>query len=74
MANGWTPERRARQAAAIRTWKPWERSSGPVTEAGKVASSQNAYRHGWYDRKTKAYRKQIFLLLEKCRMAINVVR
>ena len=27
MANGWTPERRARQARAIRRWRPWEHST-----------------------------------------------
>lgn len=41
MANGWTSERKARQAAMIRSWKPWERSTGPVTEKGKVESSKN---------------------------------
>ena len=39
--NGWTPERRARQAALIRTWKPWERSTGPRTAHGKAKSSGN---------------------------------
>src|SRR5262245_36110202 len=43
---GWTPERRARQAALIRTWQPWLGSTGPKTEAGKARSSRNAYRHG----------------------------
>lgn len=41
MANGWTPERRARQAALIRSWKPWEKSTGPTTEAGKAIVSKN---------------------------------
>jgi len=41
MANGWTPERRARQAAMIRTWKPWEKSTGPKTCEGKAIVSQN---------------------------------
>lgn len=41
MANGWTPERKARQAAAIRAWKPWEHSTGPKTEAGKAKSALN---------------------------------
>ena len=36
MANGWTPERRARQAELIRNWKPWERSTGPRTTDGKA--------------------------------------
>ena len=44
MANGWTPERRARQAALIKTWKPWQRATGPVTEEGKARVSRNAYK------------------------------
>jgi hypothetical protein len=42
MANGWTPERRAKQAEAIKRWKPWERSTGPKTDVGKNRSSRNA--------------------------------
>lgn len=38
---GWTPERRARQAEAIRSWQPWNRSTGPRTDAGKATASQN---------------------------------
>jgi len=44
MANGWTPERRARQAELIRQWRPWEQSTGPRTEAGKRVVSRNAYK------------------------------
>lgn len=40
--SGWTPERRAKQAEAVRGWKPWERSTGPRTEEGKARSSRNA--------------------------------
>lgn len=46
MANGWTAERRARQAALIWTWRPWEQSTGPKTERGKAAASVNAMKHG----------------------------
>jgi len=46
MATGWTPERRARQGELIRQWRPWEKSTGPKTEAGKRAVSQNAYKGG----------------------------
>jgi hypothetical protein len=46
MANGWTSERRAKQAMLIRTWRPWERSTGPKTPQGKDKASQNAYKDG----------------------------
>lgn len=42
----WTPEERERQSALIRQWKPWERSTGPRTEAGKATASGNAQSHG----------------------------
>jgi hypothetical protein len=38
----WTPERRAKQAEAIRGWRPWTRSTGPKTPAGKAISARNA--------------------------------
>ena len=44
MANGWTPERRARQAVLVRSWKPWERSTGPRTAEGKAVVRRNAYK------------------------------
>lgn len=44
MAAGWTPERRARQAELIRSWRPWEQSTGPRTEQGKERSRNNRYR------------------------------
>jgi hypothetical protein len=46
MASTWTPERRARQAALIRNWKPWQQSTGPRTPDGKASSSKNAYKGG----------------------------
>jgi uncharacterized protein (DUF1800 family) len=46
MATGWTSERRAQQAQAIRHWRPWEHSTGPRTVVGKTRSSRNAYRGG----------------------------
>ena len=42
MAKGWTPERRARQAELIRTWRPWAKSTGPRTSAGKRKAAKNA--------------------------------
>lgn len=38
----WTPERRARQAEAIRRWRPWDQSTGPRSPEGKERSSRNA--------------------------------
>ena len=46
MKNGWTPERKARQTAAIRQWRPWEKSTGPKSEEGKARVSHNAYKGG----------------------------
>ena len=46
MATPWTPERRQRQAEAIRRWRPWERSTGPRSAEGKQRSSRNAYKGG----------------------------
>lgn len=45
--NGWTPERRQRQAALVRTWKPWIRSTGPKSETGKAKVARNAFKGGW---------------------------
>ena len=46
MKKSWTPERRAQQAAFLRTLKPWLRSTGPRTSAGKARSARNAYKGG----------------------------
>ncbi|MCF8496265.1 MAG: hypothetical protein K9G62_06330 [Alphaproteobacteria bacterium] len=44
--SGWSPERRARQAALIRSWQPWTHSTGPKTPQGKARASQNALKTG----------------------------
>ena len=44
--NGWTAERRRRQSDLIRSWRPWERSTGPKTTEGKAASLRNAFKGG----------------------------
>lgn len=46
MANGWTPERRARQSELIRRWKPWEKATGPTSPEGKAKVARNAYTGG----------------------------
>lgn len=44
--NGWTEERRRKQAEAIRRWKPWEKSTGPKTPEGKKRTRLNALKNG----------------------------
>jgi len=46
MANGWTLERKARQAQLIRNWRPWERSTGPTSAVGKAVIARNAWKDG----------------------------
>lgn len=42
MKNGWTPERRKRQAELIQNWKPWANATGPRTAKGKARTARNA--------------------------------
>lgn len=42
----WTEEERQKQRDLIRAHKPWLHSTGPRTEEGKAAISQNALKHG----------------------------
>jgi hypothetical protein len=61
MANGWTPERRARLAEQIGNRKPWERSTGPKSADGKARVSRNAEKGGkrqWLRQLAKAFGRQ----------------
>ena len=44
-----TPEHRALRAELIRQWRPWEKSTGPKTEAGKARSAMRGFKGGWRD-------------------------
>ena len=46
MANGWSRERKAKQRKAIYAWRPWEKSTGPKSPAGKDVVARNAWKHG----------------------------
>ncbi len=46
MVNGWTLERRQRQAELIRSWRPWASSTGPRSLEGKERVSRNAWKGG----------------------------
>ena len=56
----WTAEERARQAELIRAHKPWEKSTGPKTQAGKDASSRNATTHGMTSTEAKALLQALY--------------
>lgn len=57
MGNGWTPERRARQAELIREWRPWEKSTGPRTAEGKARAARNPFKGGHRERLRKVVRE-----------------
>ena len=40
-AKRWTPESRAKQAAKIKEWQPWQQSTGAKTVQGKANSAMN---------------------------------
>lgn len=66
----WTPEERAKQADACRRNKPWTRSTGPKTRAGKARSRMNALKTGNYTPHWKALRRALLMNREFVR---NVV-
>ncbi len=37
----WSEKARKRQSELIRSWQPWQKSTGPTTEEGKAISSKN---------------------------------
>jgi len=45
-SSGWTPARRAAASVRIRAHKPWLKSTGPRTTAGKEVTRMNALKHG----------------------------
>lgn len=67
MANGWTQERRARQAEQILAWRPWERSTGPRTAAGKARSSRNADKPNSFNRRTRQLKREVAALMAQAK-------
>jgi hypothetical protein len=71
---GWTPERRAAQAALIRRWQPWRSSTGPKTEAGKARCARNALKHGRRSLATIGEFQRIRRVLRMVEQNIKTVR
>jgi hypothetical protein len=65
MTNGWTMERRQRQAELIQRWKPWKLSTGARTEEGKEVSKMNAVKHGCYLAQARLEIKQLRRILNQ---------
>lgn len=68
--NGWTLERRKRQAKLIKKWQPWQYSTGAKTAEGKTKVSQNAYKGGYW-KELRALKKQTNDTLRKQSEWIN---
>lgn len=74
MTKGWTEERRKKAAESIRKTKPWEKSTGPRTAKGKIASSKNAFKHGLYGRDAKEIIRLLQANREFVKGALNLAR
>ena len=72
MSNGWTPERRLQQAAAIRRWQPWSQSTGPRTASGKAKVARNADKSGQW-REERELMKQLRQALREQREFVREV-
>jgi hypothetical protein len=70
MARGWTAERRALQAEAIKRWRPWERSTGPRTAAGKAAAAANGAK-AWPHSGARASIRELRQVLREQRQALR---
>ena len=57
--NGWSEKRRKKQAATARKNKPWQKSTGPKTAAGKDAIKTNAMKHGLCTPEGQSLRRMI---------------
>ena len=57
----WTEAMKEKQRQRILKNQPWLKSTGPITEEGKQASSKNAVKHGHYTAHKIALRKLLYL-------------
>jgi hypothetical protein len=62
----WTLERRLKQSLLIKKLKPWERSTGAKTLAGKEISKMNALKHGEFSAASKNEYRILKPLITEC--------
>lgn len=55
----WTKEAREKQSAMMRRLKPWLKSTGPKTAAGKAKAAKNSYKTGRYAKPARAIRRHL---------------
>ena len=72
MSNGWTQERRERQSLLIRSWRPWDKATGPKSPEGKAKVSRNAYTGGTW-RELRQLAKETNALLRDQRQAVEAI-
>jgi hypothetical protein len=46
MKRQWTLEQRAAHGQRIHQWKPWQKSTGPITIEGKAIVARNGFKGG----------------------------
>ena len=66
--NGWTTQRRQRQAQLIKQWQPWQHSTGARTLEGKAIASRNAFKGG-----ERQQLKAISQLLRDAKLVLNQI-
>ena len=62
----WTLESRQRQSQLIKSWEPWQHSTGPRTDEGKARSSQNAQLTG--------IRAELRLMVREAAAAVQFIK
>lgn len=68
-----TAQGRQRLRESIQRTRPWEQSTGPRTSQGKVASSQNALKHGMRTAATQNANREFNQALRSLNLQLQVI-